>query len=102
METIKINDLACNDLWVVYDTKRCTLCGSVAAEATPKVSGANHSRTLKPGTENQVQRHSGHGPEHPNTFAADAACARGSGQRHPLQRNPVHASRGVPAAPLPA
>ncbi|NVN92905.1 MAG: 4Fe-4S binding protein [Desulfuromonadales bacterium] len=36
METIKINDLACNDLpWkVIYDTKRCTLCGSCVAACT--------------------------------------------------------------------
>ena len=36
METVKINDLACNDLpWkVIYDTKRCTLCGSCVAACT--------------------------------------------------------------------
>ncbi len=36
METVKINDLACNDLpWkVIYDTERCTLCGSCVAACT--------------------------------------------------------------------
>ena len=36
METVKINDLACNDLpWkVIYDTERCTLCGSCVAART--------------------------------------------------------------------
>jgi glutamate synthase (NADPH/NADH) large chain len=36
METVKINDLACNDLpWkVIYDTDRCTLCGSCVAACT--------------------------------------------------------------------
>lgn len=36
METVKINDLACNDLpWkVIYDTNRCTLCGSCVAACT--------------------------------------------------------------------
>jgi glutamate synthase (NADPH/NADH) large chain len=36
METVKINDLACNDLpWkVIYNTERCTLCGSCVAACT--------------------------------------------------------------------
>jgi glutamate synthase (NADPH/NADH) large chain len=36
MQTVKINDLACNDLpWkVIYDTERCTLCGSCVAACT--------------------------------------------------------------------
>jgi Fe-S-cluster-containing hydrogenase component 2 len=72
METVKINDLACNDLpWkVIYDTERCTLCGSCVAACTfeaiaPKVerrrkSFSDHRNSL---TEDQVQCHAGDCPE---------------------------------------
>jgi len=73
METVKINDIACNDLpWkVIYDSSRCTMCGSCVAACT---FGA-----IKPKVERRRKAYSDTGtPEPKVNFCATPVISQSS------------------------